>query len=151
MVKLTRWVPSRLGDLRTEMDRLFEDFLGGDGFEPFALSRRMSDLSMPLDVIEEKDKLVVKTELPGLKQKDIQVDLQDDVLTIKGEKKNEVEEKDKHFHRVERTYGSFSRSLALPSYVDAGKVDARYDQGVLTITLNKKEEAKPKKIDIEVK
>lgn len=146
MVDIVRRAPDRLS-----LGSLFEDFLGGNCLEPFALIRRLGDLGIPLDVVEDKDKITVKAELPGMEQKDIQVDLNDGVLTVKGEKRQETEEKDKHYHLVERTYGSYSRSLRLPSYVDGEKIKATYKDGVLNITLPKKEEAKPKKIDIEVK
>jgi HSP20 family protein len=92
--------------------------------------------------------VVIKAEVPGMEAKDIDISLAGDVLTIKGEKKSEREEKKENYHLVERTYGSFSRSLKLPSAVDADKIEASYKQGVLTVSCPKKEEVKPKAIEI---
>jgi HSP20 family protein len=126
--------------LRKEMDRIFDRFL-----EP-----AWSELELPamgewapsVDVSETKDAIIVKAELPGVEQKDIGVTLQDDVLTIKGEKQAEKEEKDKRYHRTERSYGAFYRSMRLPASVDASKVTAAFKDGVVTIALPKAPEAK---------
>jgi HSP20 family protein len=90
----------------------------------------------------------VKAEVPGMEAKDINISVTGEVLTIKGEKKSEREEKEENYHLVERSYGSFSRSLALPAAVDLDKIEAKYDKGVLTVTCPKKEEVKPKPIEI---
>ena len=103
-----------------------------------------------LDVYEEKDEVVAKAELPGMKKEDLEISVQDGVLTISGERKEEEELKDAETYRSERFFGKFHRSLALPATVDPSKVKAAYKDGVLTVTLPKKEEAKPKTIDIEV-
>jgi len=101
-----------------------------------------------VDVAETADKVVLKAEVPGMEPKDIDITLSGEILTIKGEKKSEREEKKGNYHLVERSYGSFSRSLRLPAAVDADKIEAKYDKGVLTVTCPKKEEVKPKAIEI---
>jgi HSP20 family protein len=126
------------------MDRLFDRFLEPAWSEMPALG----DWSPTLDVSEDKDAVTVKAELPGVEQKDIAVSLQEGMLTIKGEKRAEKEEKDKRYHRVERSYGAFYRSIQLPSAVDAGKVAATFKDGVVTITLPKSPEAKGTTIPI---
>jgi HSP20 family protein len=120
------------------MDRLFDRFL-----EPaWSEMPTLGDWSPTVDVSEDKDAVTVKAELPGVEQKDIAVSLQDGMLSIKGEKRAEKEEKDKRYHRVERSYGAFYRSIQLPSTVDTGKVSATFKDGVVTITLPKAPEAK---------
>jgi HSP20 family protein len=101
-----------------------------------------------MDLAETKDALVVKAEVPGIEPKDIQLSLKDQVLTIKGEKKQEKEEKDEHYYRMERSYGSFSRSIRLPSPVDEAKVSATFKNGLLTVTLPKTPAAKGTTIPI---
>ncbi|MGD9014493.1 MAG: Hsp20/alpha crystallin family protein [Candidatus Omnitrophota bacterium] len=103
-----------------------------------------------VDIYDNKSNLVIKADLPGMTQKDIDVSVEDDVLRIKGEKKKEHEEKRDNYFRLERSYGYFERSFALPSNVDATKVKAAYKDGVLELTLPKKEEAKPKQIKVDV-
>jgi HSP20 family protein len=126
------------------MDRLFDRFLEPAWSEMPALG----DWSPTVDVSEDKDAVTVKAELPGVEQKDIAVSLQEGMLTIKGEKRAEKEEKDKHYHRIERSSGAFYRSIQLPSAVDAGKVAATFKDGVVTITLPKSPEAKGTTIPI---
>jgi HSP20 family protein len=126
------------------MDRLFDRFLEPAWSEMPALG----DWSPTVDVSEDKDAVTVKAELPGVEQKDIAVSLQEGMLTIKGEKRAEKEEKDKHYHRIERSYGAFYRSIQLPSAVDVGKVAATFKDGVVTITLPKSPEAKGTTIPI---
>lgn len=103
-----------------------------------------------VDIYDNKNNLVIKADLPGMMQKDIDVSVEDDVLRIKGEKKEEHEEKRDNFFRLERAYGYFERSFTLPANVDATKVKAAYKDGVLELTLPKKEEAKPKQIKVDV-
>ena len=133
------------------LDRLMEDFVQGFGLEPFG-SKSPNTLAFEpvMDVSENEKEFQLKVELPGLEEKDIELSLTDQVLTIKGEKKEEKEEKEKNYHFVERRYGSFSRSFTLPDTVQLEKVEAAYRTGVLTITLPKKPEAlkEPKKIEI---
>jgi HSP20 family protein len=120
------------------MDRLFDHF-----FEPgWPKLPELGEWEPTLDLSETKDAVIVKAELPGVEQKDIAVSLQEGMLTIKGEKEAEKEEKDKRYHRVERSYGAFFRSIRLPAAVDASKVAAAFKDGVLTVTLPKAPEAK---------
>ncbi len=125
--------------LRHEMDRLFDQFFEpGWGEFPAALG----DWMPSLDLTETKDALVVKVEVPGMDPKDIHVSFQENFLTIKGEKRQEKEEKDERHHRVERSYGAFARSVRLPVSVDGSKVDAKFKNGLLTVTLPKTPGAK---------
>jgi len=134
--------------LRQEVNRLFDDFLTSDFFgEPF---QGIAEWQPALDLAETDDAVVVKAELPGIKSDDVEVLLQDDVLTIKGEKKEEKEEKTKNVHHVERAYGAFQRSFRLPATIQGDKVDATFKNGVLTVTLPKAEEAKPKAVKIKI-
>lgn len=104
-----------------------------------------------IDVFERGDKLVVKAEVPGMKEDDIHVSVEGDMLTVRGEKKTESEVKEEDYYRSERSYGSFFRSVALPSTVDASKIEADYENGVLEVTLPKKPEVKPKKVAVKKK
>ena len=145
-------VPSRpfggeLSSFRREMDRIWDRFLGET---PFA--KVLSEEWAPsVDVSETKDNFVVKAELPGLEAKDVNVNISGDLLTIKGEKKKEEEEKDEHHYCAERYYGSFQRVFQLPTSVQADKVEATFDKGVLKVTIPKAEEAKKKEIEVKVK
>jgi len=136
----------RLSDLRDEIDRLFES--------PFAeltrTSRLLSGWTPALDVYEDKDNFTVKAELPGMKKEDIEVTLHDGTLSISGERKSESKHEDAEVYRAERFFGRFQRTVALPTSVAADKVKASYKDGVLTITLPKTEDAKPKYIDVSV-
>jgi HSP20 family protein len=121
-----------------EMNRLFDEFFGRPALEPFGAFHQEWNLFSPqVDVAETDKEIVVSAELPGLDDKDIDVSLSQGMLTISGEKKQEQEKKGRSYFRVERSYGSFQRSIALPSEVDTGKVDAVFRKGVLTITLPK--------------
>lgn len=126
----------RLSSLQDELERLFESPL--TGWAP------------ALDVYEDKDNFVVNTELPGLKREDIEVTLQDGVLVISGERKTGENRDEGEIRRQERLYGKFQRALTLPAPVAADKVKAQYKDGVLTVTVPKAEEAKPRKIDVSV-
>lgn len=142
MRALTPW--TGMTTLRKEMDQLFERFL-----EPVWAEVPTTGLWQPkVDVTEDKDAVTVKAEVPGVEQDDLTVSLQDGVLTIKGEKEVEKEEKDKQYHRVERTYGAFMRALRLPAAVDGSKVTATFKNGVVTIVLPKAPEAKGTTIPI---
>jgi HSP20 family protein len=138
------WLGGRraLGDplrgLHEEVDRLFEGFTRGLPAMPRFAEAFEGALSPKLDVAETDKEIVVSAELPGIDEKDVDVTLKDDVLTIKGEKKAEKEEKGKNFHRVERSYGAFSRTVAMPAGVDDAMVKASFAKGVLTVTLPKK-------------
>jgi HSP20 family protein len=140
------WRPFReVSRLRREMDRLWDDYYGDKrrGLQPL-----QPEFAPAVDVKETAAAVVVKAEVPGMDAKDINISVTGEVLTIKGEKKSEREEKEENYHLVERHYGSFSRSLVLPAAVDLDKIEAKYDKGVLTVTCPKKEEVKPKAIEI---
>jgi len=145
MTVLTRWDPFReFSTLQDRMNRLFrdnfsegrEDALTTTGFAP------------AVDVYEDEHNVTLKIEVPGIDEKDIDVRIENNVLTVHGERKFEKEEKEENYRRIERQYGSFTRSFTLPNTVDAEKVNANYEKGVLKITLAKKAEAKPKQIKV---
>ncbi|MGD0061336.1 MAG: Hsp20/alpha crystallin family protein [Verrucomicrobiia bacterium] len=148
---LIRWSPRRdlwdpftgLAEIQDEVNRLFDTSLrrhgGFDGV-----------FSPALDVVVEKDNVLVKADLPGLGKDDISVTLQDNHLTIKGEKKHEVEQKEANYFLSERVHGSFTRTIELPVAVDAARIEARFKDGVLHVTLPKTEQAKPKQIEVKV-
>ncbi len=143
---LIRWGPRRdLINLREAMDNMCEDFFG--------LSRESTAASWSpdVDVLETKDEYTVALEAPGLSKGDIKISLQDNVLVVKGEKREGETQQGVNFHRCERCWGSFRRSFSLPSPVQADKVGAVYKDGVLTITVPKAEEAKAKEIPVVVK
>jgi HSP20 family protein len=145
--ELSTWPAfGRLSSLRDEIDRLFEAPLSELAFP----SHVFSGWTPALDMHEDKHNIFVKAELPGMKKEDIDVSLHDGCLSISGERKNEWEEKDADVYRAERFVGRFQRTVALPVPVAADKVTATCKDGVLTITLPKAEEAKPKKIDVNV-
>lgn len=131
MRALTPW--TGMTALKHEMDRLFDRFFESRWDDFLAPSQ----WAPQLDVSETKDALVVKTEVPGVDPKEIQISLQEQLLTIKGEKREEKEEKDERYHRVERSYGGFTRAVRLPVAVDAEKVTATFKNGLLTIKLPK--------------
>jgi len=136
----------RLSNLRDEIDRLFEEPLS----ELARTSHLLSGWTPALDVYEDKDTLTVKAELPGMKKEDIDISLHDGCLSISGERKSEEKFEKADVYRAERFVGRFQRALTLPSPVAVDKVKAQYKDGVLTITLPKTEEAKPKQIDVNV-
>ena len=152
---LTRWqrpevanwpVFGRLTSLRDELDRLFEV-----PFEQLARGAQLlSGWNPALDVYEDKDNVTVKAELPGMKREEIEVSLHDGALTISGERKSEHKHEDAEVYRSERFVGRFQRTVSLPSPVASDKVKAQYKDGILTVTLPKTEEAKPKQIDVNV-
>jgi len=132
--------------LRDEIDRLFEEPLA----ELTRTSHLLSGWTPALDVYEDKDVLTVKAELPGMKKEEIDISLQDGCLSISGERKSEEKFEKADVYRAERFVGRFQRTLTLPAPVALDKVKAQYKDGVLTITLPKTEEAKPKQIDVNV-
>ncbi len=147
---IVRWRPMRdLMSLQEEMNRIFDRFFGtlpAEDQEEMAVSDWYPDV----DIVENKDEIVVKAELPGMKKDDIHISYKDGVLTLEGERKKEKEEKDVNYHRVERVYGKFCRSFQLPTVIQEDKINAEYKDGILTIHLPKAEEAKPKEIEIKV-
>jgi HSP20 family protein len=136
----------RLSNVRDELDRLFESPLA----ELTGTSQLLSGWTPALDVYEEKENFIVKAELPGTKREEINVSLHDGALSISGERKSETKHEDAELHHTERFFGRFQRTVALPASVAADKVKAQYKDGVLTVTLPKTEEAKPKRIDVSV-
>jgi len=152
--ELTTWKPFRelapfrdFERMRKEMDRFWDSFLEG------TMRRRGEDGTEwfpSLDVSETKNELVVKAEIPGMDSKDIDISLSDGMLTIRGEKKQEKEEKEENYHFIERSYGTFSRSVSLPRDLKHDKISASYKDGVLRVVLPKSEEAKKKEIKIKV-
>lgn len=141
---LIRWQPRESFALNREIDNLVSKFWGdldtwqGTGWHP------------RVDVTESEQEFTVTAELPGLSKKDIAVTLEDNVLTIEGERKHEDEQKDKQFYRRERAYGTFKRSFGLGTEVDADKIAANYKDGILILTLPKSETAKPRQIEVAV-
>ncbi len=131
--------------MRNEMERLYDRFLD---LRPFRRFTEEGEWMPTVDVSETEREIIVNAEVPGVEAKDIDVNLVGDVLTIKGERKREHEEKEENFHRIERSYGSFYRSLRLPSEVDGEKIMASYKKGVLRISLPKTKKATAKKIEI---
>ena len=145
--ELTTWPGyGRLTDLRDEIDRLFESPLT----EWARASNLLSGWSPALDIYEDKDNLFVKVELPGMKREEIDVSIHEGSLSISGERKSEQTHEDADVYRAERFFGRFQRTVTLPIPVAADKVKAQYKDGILTITLPKTEESKPKHIDVNV-
>ncbi len=143
-MQLVHWNPTRTF---SAFPRLFDSFFRGDTYEDVFHS-----IWIPaVDVAETEGEYVVKVEVPGVNRDDVKITVHDDTLTIRGEKKQEDRIKKSDFYRLERTYGSFQRSFTLPNTVKTDKIDATYKEGVLTITLPKAEEAKPKAIEVKVK
>jgi HSP20 family protein len=128
------------------MNRLFRDTYGDGRDEALTTS----NFAPPVDVYEDEHNVVLKIEVPGIDEKDIDVRVENQTLTVHGERKFEKEEKEENFRRVERQYGSFTRSFTLPNTVDAENIHANYDKGILKIELAKKAEAKPKQIKVNV-
>jgi HSP20 family protein len=151
MPLLTRWEPFRefstMQDRMNRMNRLFRESYSPEGPED-ALAT--TSFAPPVDIYEDEHTIALKLEVPGIDEKDIDVRIEGNTLTVHGERKIEKEEKEENFRRVERQYGSFTRSFTLPSSVDTGQVSADYDRGMLKINLAKKAEAKPKQIKVNV-
>ena len=147
---ITRFAPFRspLSDialLQNRLNSIFQDFSWPASQDESLAS---GNFVPAVDIYEDAHKVAVKVEVPGVKQEDLDVRLENQTLTIKGERKFETEEKEENFHRIERRYGSFVRSFTVPQTVDTDGVTANYEAGVLTVTLNKKPEAKPKQVKI---
>lgn len=140
---------SELESIQNEMNRMFNFSLGRYFDQDSTLLG--SHWAPAIDVFDSQDSILVKAEIPGLKKDEIDVSIQDNTLIIKGEKKQENEVKEGNYCKTERYYGSFYRAVALPSSVDTEKTTANYKEGVLELTLTKKEEAKPKQIKVDVK
>jgi HSP20 family protein len=154
IMTITRWDPFReVASLQNRLNSLFPDFArndfsrnqGGDSDLPTT-----TGFVPPVDVYEDGHKIVLKLEVPGVKQDDLDIRVENNTLTVRGERKFEREEKEENFHRIERRYGSFFRAFTLPTTVDTENVKANYDSGVLRLELDKRAEAKPKQIKIGV-
>src|SRR6516164_4608137 len=147
MTVLTRWDPFReLSALQNRMSRLFEEQYGTGREE----SLTAGSFVPPVDIYEDEHSLQLKLEVPGIEQKDLDVKVENNVLTVSGERKFEKEEKEENFRRVERRYGSFTRSFTLPNTVNPEDVSANYENGILKIKLGKRAEAKPKQIKVNI-
>jgi len=141
---LVRWDPIReLDSLQGDMNRLFDRF-----FEGRAANGTGRRWIPAMDLVETDDHLLLRGDLPGMTEDDIEIEVKDSVLTVSGERKAENEERGEGYHRVERAFGSFSRSLTLPQGVDADKVEANFDKGVLEVRIPKPAEAKPTRVQI---
>ena len=142
---ITRWDPFReVAALQNRVNALFHDFSEGES------AMTTASFIPAVDIYEDEQKVVLKLEVPGIAEKDLDVSVENNVLTVKGERKFATEEKEENFHRIERRYGSFFRAFTLPSTVDTEHVDAKYNAGVLKLELKKKPEAQPKQIKINI-
>ena len=148
MTVLTRWDPVReLYSLQNRMNRLFEEQYGGGKEDSLTTAGAFVP---PVDIYEDEHSVQLKLEVPGIDEKDLDVKVENNTLTVSGERKFEKEEKEENFRRVERRYGSFTRSFTLPNTVSTEDINASYDNGVLNIRLAKRAEAKPKQIKVSV-
>lgn len=143
--ELSAW-PSEMLSIQREMNRLFDSFFRND-----EVGTGMSMWSPAVDILERDVEYEVRMELPGVRKDDVKITIENNVLTIRGEKKQESNEEEKGYRRVERSYGSFQRSFTLPTSVRPEKIDATVADGVLTVRLPKAEEARPKEIEVKVK
>ena len=146
MTSILRWEPYReLATMRQMLDRFFDDDFARF---PALWERQPGAMSLALDVVEQEEVFIVKASIPGVPADDVEITLTDNVLTIKGEMKEDKEVKEANYHLRERRFGSFLRSVTLPTTVDADKIEAINENGVLTLKLPKAEAVKPKKIEV---
>jgi HSP20 family protein len=131
------------------MNRLFDNLFRGESGDDYPLAA--SAWSPAVDIAENDASFVVKMELPGVAKEDVHITMEQNVLTVKGEKKQEKESKTSDFHRIERSYGTFQRSFTLPSTVKTDRIDATFRDGILNVTLPKAEESRPMEIEVKVK
>jgi HSP20 family protein len=151
MKSLVRWQPlPEFTSLQRQMNRLFDVFSGETSLIPFAESLTGREFGPPVDIYEDDQKLTLKVEVPGIDEKDIKVEIENNILRVHGERRLEKDIKEENFRRVERHYGAFSRSFTLPSTVDPQKIEANYVHGVLAIQMPKRAEARPKQIKVNV-
>jgi HSP20 family protein len=149
MTLLTRWDPLRdLATMQNRLNRFVRESYSPEGPEE---ALNTTTFAPPVDIYEDEHTITLKMEVPGIDEKDIDVRIEGNTLTVHGERKIEKEEKEENFRRIERQYGSFTRSFTLPSSVDPAQVNADYEKGVLKIQLAKKAEAKPKQIKVNVR
>ena len=148
MTVLTRWDPYReFSTLQDRMNRLFNASFNSEGRDECLTT---SSFAPAVDVYEDEHDITLKIEVPGIDEKDIDVRIENNTLTVHGERKIEKEEKEENYRRIERQYGSFTRTFTLPNTVDSDSVSATYEKGVLKVKLAKKAEAKPKQIKVNV-
>lgn len=152
--EMTKWgheFPAFRGfeSLRRDMNRMFDEFFRGDISVDESFFNR--DWSPAVDIAENNNEYIIKAELPGLQKEEVKISIENNILTIRGERKNEQEKKETNYHRIERSYGMFERSFAVPGTVKTSEIDAQFKDGILTLTLPKAEETKPKMIDVKVK
>jgi len=141
---IIRWDPFRdLVTLRDKMNRLFEDAVRGE--EKDLIS---SSWAPAVDIYETENELVLAAEVPGVEEKDVEISVEDNTLSIRGERKFQKETKEENYHRIERSYGSFYRSFTLPNYIDQERIHAEHESGVLKVRMPKKPEVKPRKVKI---
>lgn len=143
---LMKW--TNVSSLQNEINRMFDQFFRGWDFSGFV--QEAGTWSPSIDLSETDDNIVVKAEIPGIDPKEVNISIQENNLILKGEKKEEKEEKGKNYYRMERRYGKFSRSIELPASVDIDKINAVCKNGIIEITLPKKEEVRPKQISVKV-
>jgi len=142
---LVRWDPVReLDSLQSDMNRLFDRFFDSGRGNGSAVRRWIP----AMDLVESEEDIVLRADLPGMTEEDVEIEIKDGVLTVSGERKAEHEQKGEGFHRVERAFGRFSRTLSLPDGVDASRVAASFDNGVLEVRVPKPEETKPTRVEI---
>lgn len=145
---IIRFNPNQgLFTLKSNMDRLFDDFFSDNWDAP----KRSDQILPPVDVFENKNEFVLHVEVPGIKKDDIKITFENNYLNISGEKKSTDERKNENYHQLERSFGKFHRSISIPAGIMLDKINAEYQQGVLSITIPKAEEAKPKEIEVKVK
>ena len=141
---IIRWDPFRdLVTLRDKMNRLFEDAVRGEEKDLIT-----SSWAPAVDIYETENELVLAAEVPGVEEKDVEISVEDNTLSIRGERKFQKETKEENYHRIERSYGSFYRSFTLPNYIDQEKIHAEHESGVLKVHMPKKPEVKPRKVKI---
>ncbi len=145
MTKMQLWSPLRdLWDLQDEVNRAFSGFRGGHE------RGEMTAWAPAVDIYEDKEAVKLTAELPGMRKDDVKISVENGVISIKGERRFKEETKKDNYYRIERSYGTFSRSFTLPPTVEAGKIKANMRDGVLEVLIPKKEEAKPKEVEIEI-
>ena len=152
MKSLIRWQPfQELNSLQRQMNRMFDNFFGrSTSLMPFQENLSDWEFGPPVDIYEDDQRLAFKVEVPGIDEKDIKVEVENNVLSVHGERKLERDVKEENFRRMERHYGAFSRSFTLPTTVDPEKIEANYSHGVLAIQMPKRAEAKAKQIKVNV-
>lgn len=151
MVMLTRWNPTNeAANLSQRMERLFDEMVGR-GLWRTSEERPLRGTWVPaVNIVERQDAMVIVADLPGLKAEDVDVTVEDGTLSIRGERRLEEAAEGETYHRVERIYGAFERSFTLPNSVDVDKIEARFSNGEMTLTLPKREESKPRSVKIKV-